>query len=101
MGRVAPCAAGVPGCYLTGASRGAGQAVRRRSLRGKSVVEGLTRDSSDSPERPAGRNERFATIVEGDRARILASYEQSLVESKNPIMGEPHVANKFWRAVQK
>ena len=55
------------------------------------MVDGSTRDSSDSPRRSGGHRERFATLVEADRALILASYEQGLVESQSPAMDEPSV----------
>jgi signal transduction histidine kinase len=59
------------------------------------VAEGSTPDSSSFPCQPSGplgaqrASEHFAALVERDRALILASYKQSLLESQSPLIGDP------------
>ncbi len=64
------------------------------------MAEGSTHDGSThdarsspgqpgSPSQPAGHGERFAVLLQGDRAPILASYEQSLAQSQSPLLADP------------
>lgn len=54
------------------------------------MVEGSVREASDSPERPTRHDERLATLIEGDRELLLASYEQALADSRSPVMADRH-----------
>jgi signal transduction histidine kinase len=53
------------------------------------VAEGSTRNDESSPRQPAGPGDLFVTLVQADRALILASYEQSLAQSQSPLLAEP------------
>lgn len=53
------------------------------------MAEGSTHSCQSSPGQPAGLGERFATLIQGDHALILASYERSLAQSQSPLLADP------------